>query len=750
MDHPAARQARDTREALEAPLPALGLNWIVEQRTGDTTASLRGKQARKLPTALVTTPESFSLLLSYPDAREKFATLECVIVDEWHELLGSKRGVMTELALARLRCWRPRLRVWGLSATLGNIDAAMAALLGDGAGRGRLVRGLTPRTIDIESIIPDAIERFPRAGHLGLNLLPRVVDAIADAESVLVFTNTRSQTEIWFQALLEARPDWAGQIALHHGSLDRRNREVVEELLRTGRMKCVVCTSSLDLGVDFTPVDRVIQIGSPKGIARLMQRAGRSGHQPGRKSRILCVPTNGFELVEIAAVREAVRAHRIEPRQPVRLPLDLLVQHAVTLAVGEGFVPDALFDEVRTTHAFRELTREQWGWVMDFITRGGPALTAYPEYRRVEAGERFRVTDRTIARRHRMNVGTITSDASLLVKYQSGETIGTIEERFIARLKRGDRFIFAGRMLEYLRMRDMTVMVRRATRKAGPIPQWMGGRMPLSTELGQAVRAQLDRLARGESRHPETDALAPLLELQSRWSRLPRAAELLVEMVKTREGHHLFLYPFEGHRVHEGLAALLAHRLSRGRAITFSISVNDYGLELLSNQPIPFREALEEGLLDDAALSGDILASMNATEMARRQFREIARVAGLVFQGYPGSQKSVRQLQASSGLLFDVFRQYDPDNLLLDQAMREVLDNQLEQRRLKAALARMHDAAIVIAEPPYPTPLAFPILASRIRARLSSEKLADRLERMQLRLEKAADRTSSPARRRSS
>ncbi|HSF40206.1 MAG TPA: DEAD/DEAH box helicase, partial [Thermoanaerobaculia bacterium] len=290
--------AADTEASLRAPLVDLGLPWSLERRTGDTSASVRDRQRSRLPTALVTTPESVSLLLSRPDAKDLFSDLRLVVVDEWHELLGGKRGAQTELALARLRRFRPELRVWGLSATLGNPDVALAALLGPGQS-GRLVRGEAPKEIRIDSLLPGTIERFPWAGHLGLKLLPQAVAAIEEGKTALVFTNTRSQTEIWYQELLEARPDWAGEIALHHGSLDRKVRDWVEDGLREGRLRCVVCTSSLDLGVDFAPVDRVLQVGSPKGIARLVQRAGRSGHRPGLPSRVTCVPTNAFELVEV-------------------------------------------------------------------------------------------------------------------------------------------------------------------------------------------------------------------------------------------------------------------------------------------------------------------------------------------------------------------------------------------------------------------------------------------------------------------
>jgi ATP-dependent Lhr-like helicase len=730
--------AADTEAALRAPLEALGLPWTLESRTGDTSAATRSRQRRRLPTALVTTPESLSLLLSRSDARELFGDLRAVVADEWHELMGTKRGVQTELALARLRRWRPGLRTWGVSATLGNLEEARAALLGPESA-GRAVRGMLPKRLTVDALIPPVIERFPWAGHLGTQMLPQVLAAVEEGETALVFTNTRSQTEIWYQAILAARPDWAGTIALHHGSLDRATRDWVEQGLRDGRLRCVVATSSLDLGVDFSPVDRVLQIGSPKGVARLLQRAGRSGHRPGAESRVTCVPTQVLELLEVAAARDAVEAGAIESRLPVERPLDLLAQHVVTVALGGGFRAEELLAEVRSTHAYAGLRDDEWEWVLDFVTRGGSALTAYPEYSRVvETDGLYTVESALVARRHRMAIGTIVSDASMAVKYLRGARLGTVEESFVARLRPGDRFVFSGKPLEFVRVRDMVAWVRKASSGKGAIPRWMGSRMPLSTELAAALRARLEEAHRGVFRGPEMEAVRPVLEIQARWSRIPDADELLIERVKTREGHHLFFFPFEGRLVHEGLAALFAFRISRLAPISFTLAANDYGLELLSPDPAPLDEALAAGLLRPEGLVEDVPASLNATEMAKRQFREIARVAGLVFPGYPHAGKSAKQLQASSGLFYDVFSRYDPENLLLAQAHREVLERQLERSRLGRTLERLGASRVVVTEPKRTPPLAFPLLVDRAREAVSSESLGDRVRRMQLALERAA------------
>ena len=741
--------AADTEQALQAPINDLDLPWTVERRTGDTSSYAKQRQLVKPPTTLITTPESLSLLLSQPNAPRLFGNLEAVVVDEWHELLGNKRGVQAELCLARLRRWRPLLRTWGLSATLGNVDTALAALLGvDEAGipaAGRLVRGLVPKEVIIDSLIPENVERFPWAGHMGLKMLPQVIAAVEEGRAALLFTNTRNQTETWYQAILAARPDWAGEIALHHSSLAAETRRWVEDGLREGRLRCVVATSSLDLGVDFTPVDRVLQIGSPKGVARLLQRAGRSGHQPGVVSRVTCVPAHAFELVEVAAVREALRAGHIEARLPLDRPLDVLVQHLVTVALGGGFAPDQLLAEVRRSYAYRRLTDEEWAWAVDFVSSGGEALDAYPEYRRVvPTNGRYTVPDKAVAQRHRLSIGTITSDASIVVKYLRGASLGTINESFISRLQPGDKFIFAGRTLEFVRVRDMTAWVRKASSTRGAIPAWTGTSLPISAELSQAVRARLDEARDGIFESPEMRAVKPVLALQMKVSRLPRVDELLIEQVKTREGYHLFFYPFEGRLVHQGLAALFAYRLSRLQPITFTLAANDYGLELLSPEPAPLAKALAGTaefvpLLSPQYLLADVPASLNASEMARRQFREIARVAGLVFQGFPGQGRSARHLQASSSLFYEVFARYDPDNLLLAQAQREVLERQLEQSRLSQALQRLSAGLVTVVAAARPSPLGFPLLVSRMQAKLSSEKLADQVRRMVQQLEQWAD-----------
>ena len=734
--------AADTARSLAAPLDDMGLAWSVGVRTGDTDSGERARQSKQLPEVLITTPESLSLMLSRAESREQLSDLAMIVVDEWHELIGSKRGVQLQLALARLRRWaRGPMPVWGLSATLGNTEHAMQVLLN--RDDGVLVQGRVDKTLIVDTLLPDEPGRFPWGGHLGIKMLPAVVTEIASSSTTLIFTNTRSQAELWYQAILEAKPAWAGLIALHHGSLAREVRDWVELGLKQGRLKAVVATSSLDLGVDFLPVERVLQIGSPKGVARLLQRAGRSGHAPGRASRVTLVPTNTLELVEAAAARSALRAGRIESRRAPERPLDVLVQHLVTIALGTGFIEHELLAEVRDTWSYRALSDDDWNWTLDFVGRGGEALRAYPDYQRVsrDAEGVYRVDNARIGQRHRMSIGTIVSDASMLVKMMNGRDVGVIEESFIGRLRKGDTFLFGGRMLELTRVHEMTAYVRVAKNRSGAVPRWAGGKMPLSSEMADAALRELEGALAGNYHAPEMKLARPLIELQAKWSKVPTRDTLVVESMRSREGRHLFVYPFAGRHVHIGLGSLLAYRIGQATPSTFSISMNDYGFELLSPVEVDWMGAWQrrsDALLTSDNLLEDVLASLNAGELALRRFREVARISGLIFQGYPGAPKSTKQLQASSGLFYEVFRKYDAGNKLLAQAEREVLEQELDIERLRSALQRMRAQRIVYRLLARPTPFAFPLMIERLREQVTTEKLGARIERMIADLERAA------------
>ena len=743
--------AKDLARAMEETLLELNIDWTVGVRNGDTSISDRQKQKRAMPQVLLITPESLHLLLAQKNTDHLFDDLACIVADEWHELLGTKRGVLVELALSRIKgIIRSRtdrtLRIWGISATIGNLEEALEVLQPHQMVPKIIVKADAEKKIRIQSIIPDTIEMLPWAGHLGIKLADKLIPIIKKSKTTLVFTNTRSQAEIWFQHLLKIHPDFAGQMAIHHGSIDFELRNWIEDALHTGILKVVICTSSLDLGVDFKPVDTVVQVGSPKGVARFLQRAGRSGHSPFETSKIYFMPTHALELLEVAAIKTAAKTQQIERREPFILPFDVLIQYLVTLAVGDGFDDKIVFDEVKNTFAFSELLAEEFAWCMQFITQGGNSLQAYPEFHKVVLDDEdglWKVTSRQIAMRHRLHIGTIVSDAMLKVKFLTGGYIGMIEEYFVSKLKPGDRFNLAGRSLEFVMVRDMLVLVRRSNHKKTITPSWMGGRLPLSSNLGAILRKKYSQVLNGNHEEEELTVIKPLFGLQESITHVPLEHEFLVELIKTKEGYHLFAYPFEGRLVHEVMAALVAYRISKLMPITFSIAMNDYGFELLSDQEIPMDDAIVYDVFSPDNLSEDINASINGTEMAKRKFRDIACISGLVFQGYPGKYLKNKQIQSSSSLFFDVFESYDSKNLLLRQAYDENFHYQLEEPRLLRALQRIQQSTIVLKSAERFTPFSFPIKVDSMRESMSSEELEARIERMKAEVFKNLDEDDS-------
>ncbi len=707
-------------------LAGVGLDWQVGIRTGDTPAAERARQRRRLPEVLITTPESLHLLFCASDHAAQFASCRLLVVDEWHALLGSKRGVQVELAAAHLRRVAPEMRTWGLTATIGNLDEALEVLCPAG---GVLVQSQAQKRTEIVSLMPRQFERLAWAGFLGMPLLDQVLEVVNAHRTTLVFTNTRSQSEIWYHRLLEADPDLAGQIALHHGSMAKEARIWIEEAIGNGLLKAVVCTSSLDLGVDFPPVEAVVQIGSPKGVARFLQRAGRSGHQPGGLSRIHFVPTHGLELIEGAALRTAVQRGWVESRTPVIRAFDVLAQWLCTRALGGGFEPDEVKAEVLGTHAFRSVDEVEWRSCLAFVRFGGSALEAYDEYRRVEVVEgRWVMPDRRMARRHRMSIGTIVSDPMVAVKLKRVGVVGHVEATFIERMTAGDVFWFAGRQLELVRHNGAVAEVKPAKRTSQRVPVWSGGRLPLSTELGSALREELDSVARGTAAHPELQRLEPLLSLQRSRSHVPMKNELLVEEFTSDDGHHVCVFPFEGRAVHEGLAMLVSHRLGQTTSQTITFACNDYGFELLSNEPLDVNEPVLRELLTSKGLESDVLGSLNASDLARRRFKEVSVISGLQFQ--PPQGTSAKHLRTHSGLLFDVFADHDSGHVLYQQALEEVLADQLQMASLLRALQRMLEAEWRWCRPTQVTPLAFPLMVDRLRETMSSEELELRIERM--------------------
>ena len=741
--------AKDLARAMQEVCLELKLDWQIGVRNGDTSANDKLKQKKQMPEVLIITPESIHLLLAQKGSAATFDHLNAIVADEWHELMGSKRGVQTELAISRIRGILKEkhperlLRIWGISATIGNLEQALEVLVPYQEVLKTIVKADLERKIDIRSILPDHIDMLPWAGHLGHKLAHKLLPVIHQSKTTLIFTNTRGQAELWYQNLLSLDESLAGLIAIHHGSIDFELRNWIEDSLHAGLLKAVISTSSLDLGVDFKPVDTVVQIGSPKGVARFLQRAGRSGHSPYETSVIYFLPTHALELVEAAAIKEAAKTQNIESREPVVMAFDTLVQYLVTLAVGDGFKEETIYREIKETHCFQDILPAEWHWIMQFITTGGDSLTAYTEFSKVVFREDvWKVENRQIAMRHRLHIGTIVSDAMLKVKFLTGGYIGMLEESFISKIKPGNSFTLAGRVLEFIMVKDMTVLVRKSRLKRAITPSWMGGRISLTANLGSILRKKYNDTLNKEQEDDELRIILPLFERQAKVSHVPKNDEFLIELIHTRDGYHLFAYPFEGRLVHEVMAALIAYRIGRKTPISFSIAMNDYGFELLSEQPIPVAEAELKQLFTPDHLAEDIVASINATEMARRKFRDIACISGLVFQGFPGKYTTNKHLQSSAGLFFNVFSDYDKHNLLLRQAYDEAFYQQIEEPRLAAALNRIQSSKLIVVKTNSYTPLCFPIKVDSLRENMSSEELGQRIKRMTAEAEKKPGRKS--------
>ncbi len=728
--------SNEIKQSAERITQDLGTQMTVGIRTGDTTTKERSQQKRSMPDLLITTPESLQLLLSSKGYEKVFKDCTAIVVDEWHELLGTKRGVQMELGLSRLKTISKDLRIWGISATIGNLEQGREVLLGPDTKaleNSVLIKAKLNKKITVKSIIPKEMETFPWRGHLGLKLLEDVVPIINKSKTTLLFTNTRSQCEIWFQQILEKHPEYAGEFAMHHGSVNKETRLWVEQAIRNESLKAVVCTSSLDLGVDFAPVETVIQIGGPKGVARFLQRAGRSGHSPGKESVIHFLPTHAMELIEASAMQQAVKYEAVEDRIPYLNSFDVLLQYLTTLAVSDGFYPDEIYQEIKQTFCYQGISEAQWQWLLNFLVMGSQSLQSYDEYKKVdvEVDGRFKVNNRGIAMRHRFQIGTIVGDANIVVKYQKGGYIGSIEEFFISKLKPGDVFTFAGRNLEFIRVKGMQAHVKNSTKRTNKVPSWMGGRLSFSAQMSELLRQELYTAELEKSQQSiEIQSLAPMFKKQREESMVPKPNEFLIETFKTRDGYHHIFYPFEGRGVHEAMSSMLAYRISLLMPITCSLAYNDYGFELLSDRQIDIQEVLDNNLLTSEFMLSDLQKSLNSNEMARRKFRDIAVISGMVFTGYPNKGIKMKHLQSSSQLLFDVFKDFEADNLLYQQAYTETFEHQLEEGRLRMALERIASQDIVWKQCTKPTPFSFPIITDRLREKLSSEKLADRIKRM--------------------
>ena len=733
--------SRDLGIAIQEPIDEMNWNIKVGIRNGDTTSSERTRQLKTPPDILVTTPESLSVLISNKKASALLKDVDTVILDEWHELLGSKRGTQAELCLSWLREKNPELQTWAISATIGNLEQAAQHALGTG-NEATLITSAPTRITEIKSLLPESIDGFPWAGHLGLRMYEELIGAMNPGVSTLLFTNTRNQSERWHQCLRFACPEMEGALALHHSAIDRTEREAIEAGVKSGEIRWVVCTSSLDLGVDFQPVEQVVQIGSPKNLARLLQRAGRSAHLPGGTSQVIFMPTNALELLELSAVRRGLTEGLVEERKPPQEPIDVLVQHLTTLACGPGFENEKTYRSILKTEAYKNLSRNDWEWCITFLEKGGECLGAYPRYKKLvykEEENQYRVEDNAIARLHRFNIGTITTAPSVTVRFVRGAVIGHVEETFVGQLKPKDVFFFSGRQLEFVRLKQMTAYVKNSKRKSKLVPAWAGGQMALSDLLTYHLRQEVDRASKNIHDTPELKALEPLFERQRDLSIVPKNNQFLIETCNTREGSHLFAYPFEGRFVHEGIGFLWAARLTRLERGTITVSVNDYGFELLAQKGYPMDTLLEDHadiLFETNKLERDLCQALNMSELVKRRFRSICQISGLMNQGYPGSSKTTGQLQISASLLYDVFSKHEPKNKLLEQAKYEVLNDQLEISRLKSALKRGQQQEWIHSHTVRPGPLAFPLLVERLNNRMSNESVFERVMRMKSEAEK--------------
>jgi len=715
--------AVDIARNLEIPVREMGLNVRLETRTGDTPASKRQRQRRHPPDILLTTPEQLALLLASADAPYLFGTLRRVVLDELHSLVTSKRGDLLSLGLARLFALAPQLTGVGLSATVAEPDDLCRYLVPQrpgGEARADLVVAEAGAAPNVAML--DTQEHLPWAGHSARHALGEIYDLVRRHSTTLIFVNTRSQAEFLFQELWRGNEDNLA-IALHHGSLDVAQRRKVENAIVAGRLRAVVGTSSLDLGVDWGDVDLVINVGAPKGSSRLMQRIGRSNHRLDEPSEAVLVPANRFEVLECRAAIDAVAENAQDTPQARSGALDVLAQHILGRACGEPFLADDLFEEVRAAAPFASLARVDFDAAVDFVATGGYALKAYERFAKIRQGKdgRWRITHPRVAQRYRMNVGTIVeadmlkvrlvrSRASGAVLPRGGRLLGEVEEYFIETLTPGDTFVFAGKILKYEALAEDEVYVSRASAADPKVPAYEGGKFPLSTYLAARVRALI---ADPQTWWALPEQVREWLDIQQWRSLLPRAGDLLVETFPRAAKFYLVCYPFEGRLAHQTLGMLLTRRLERARLRPLGFVANEYALAIwgLGDVALHIRHGdLSLARLFDADMLGDDLEAWLAeSALMKRTFRNCAIIAGLIERRFPGEEKSRRQLTISTDLVYDVLRKHQGDHILLRAALADTAGGLLDIRRLSDMLSRIR-GRIVHKPLDHVSPLAVPVL----------------------------------------
>lgn len=693
--------AVDVERNLNVPITEMGLDLRVETRTGDTPAAKRQRQRRDPPDILLTTPEQLGLFLASDQARAFLADLKCVVIDEIHALAGTKRGDLLSLCLATLAVWAPQCRFIGLSATV-KAPETLQDWLGVRGQPARLIEADGGVTAKVDLLV--SRERIPWSGHSGRFAVGEVYDRIRQARLSLVFVNTRAQAELLFQELWRANEDGLA-IALHHGSLAREQRRRVEAAMAAGQLKAVVCTSTLDLGIDWGDVDLVIQMGAPKGAARLVQRIGRANHRLDEASRALLVPTNRFEVLECRAAEAAVAAGEIDGDPPREGALDVLAQHVMGRACGEGFQLEALFEEVRQAAPYRALDWETYERVVDLVATGGYALKTYDRFRRIVRRRDGVWVNRTRqdAQQHRMNIGAIVEARQLSVRlaqfvggdkagqttgravFRPGRRLGDIEEGFVSTLSPGDTFLFAGEVLRLLGIEDMDALVHRATGTESPaIPSYNGGKFPLSTFLADRVRQMIhDR----DQWVTLPDPVREWFEIQRLRSEIPAADELLVETFARGQRHYLVCYPFEGRLAHQTLGMLLTRRLERLGARPLGFVASEYALAVWAMTPLGHLDIAD--LLHPDLLGDDLEAWLDESVLMKRHFAHCALISGLIARHLPGDRKTARQVTFSTDLIYDVLRSHEPDHILLRAARQDAATGFLDIRRLSDMLMRI-------------------------------------------------------------
>ena len=699
--------AHDVRRNLLTPIEEIGLSITVETRSGDTSSDKKKRQRTKPPHVMLTTPESLSLLLSYPESIDLFAGLKRVVIDEVHAFATGKRGDLLALALARLNTIAPGAQRVALSATLANPLAFrewLAPQPVDGTGEivaADLVLGEKGAEPEVEILLPIE-ERVPWGGHAGRWAVDQLYEAIKDNRTTLVFTNTRFLAEYIFQCLWDVNEDHM-PIGVHHGSLSKEARRKVEEAMACGELRALVATASLDLGVDWGDIDLVVQMGAPKGSSRLLQRIGRAGHRLDTASRAMLVPGNRFEFLEAMAAKDAVDEGQRDGEDFRPGGLDVLAQHVMACACAGPFQEDDLLAEIRSSMSYSWVDEDAFQRVLGFVENGGYALRAYNKFKRIvrdKAGI-WRLAHPNQAQRHRMNAGIIVDSEMLMVRFKNGRQLGKVEERFAAQLSTGDTFFFAGISLEVESVKDMDVIVR-AAKTSATIPSYGGLRLPLTTHLASRVQEMLDDRA-GWGRFP--DDVREWLEVQDYRSRLPKPGELLVESFPHHKKHYTAYYTFEGWNANQSLGMLITRRMEDRGLMPGGFVANDYTLAVWGLKPVEDPKPL----LSPDILTHEFTDWVTESHLLRRAFREVAVISGLVERQHPGKRKTGKQVTFSTDLIYDVLKKYEPDHVLLEAAWADARARMTDVGRLADLLERSQ-RELVHVELERVSPLAVPVM----------------------------------------